>query len=290
MLSNFTISAFADEISPDLKKQVETLRANGISHMELRGIDGQNVSEFTADQAQEYKKYLDASGIKVSSLGSPIGKIKIDDDFAPQLELFKHVLEIAQIFEVPYIRMFSFFIDKDKNADDYRDEVINRWRQYMEAAEAYPQITLLHENEKEIFGDTPERCLTLLQAINSPQLRMAFDPANFVQCDVETYPHVYDLLKDYVSYVHIKDAKFEDHEVYPAGFGDGHVAEILTGLANRGYEGYLSIEPHLGDFKGFSQLELGNKHLQTNPKDGAEIFDVAAAALKKILEPKYEWK
>ena len=98
--------------------------------------------------------------------------------------------------------MFSFYIPEGEKPESYREEVMNRWRQFMQAAQG-PGITLLHENEKGIYGDTPLRCLDLVRELNSEDMKLIFDPANFVQCDVETYPEAYELLKDHIAYMHI---------------------------------------------------------------------------------------
>lgn len=290
--NNFTVTAFADEISGNVSEQIRVLKANGISHIEVRGLDGKNISELSIEEAKNYKKIFDKHGIKVSSLGSPIGKIKITDAFSEHLELFKHVLELSVIFESPYIRMFSFFIDEADNAEDYHEEVINRWEQFLQAAEKYENVTLLHENEKGIYGDTPERCLALLEKLNSSKVKAAFDPANFVQCDVEVFPHAYELLKDYIAYMHIKDANYSNHEVQPAGLGDGKVQAVLTALAEKGFNGFTSLEPHLAIFAGFAKLENNNISGLSEESDNVRLFYVAAEALKKILveNMKQEWK
>ncbi|MFT0132359.1 sugar phosphate isomerase/epimerase family protein [Candidatus Enterenecus avicola] len=290
-MNNFTITGFADEISPNVSEQIRVLKKNDIRHIEVRGLDGKNVSELTLSEAKEYKQQFEEAGIAVSSIGSPIGKIKLTDDFAEHLALFKHILELAAIFESPYVRMFSFYIDDPDKADDYQNEVLERWQQFLEIAQEYPQITLLHENEKDIYGDTPERCLHLLQALNSPQVKAAFDPANFVQCDVEVFPHAYRLLKKHIAYMHIKDARYEDHRVTPAGKGDGQVQNVLEALVADGFVGFASLEPHLSIFDGFADLESGDS-IASNEGDGAKLFTVASEALKTILvsEMEQEWK
>lgn len=291
-MNNFTITGFADEIASDLATQIKGLKENGISHIEVRGINGTNVSELTLDQALTYKQTLHENGIHVSSIGSPIGKISIEDPFEDHLALFKHVLAVAVAFESPYVRMFSFFIPEGKNADDYHEEVVNRWRQFLAVANDYPQITLLHENEKDIYGDIPERCAKLLAELNSPQVKAAFDPANFVQCDVEVYPHAYELMKDFIDYMHIKDAHFADHKVTPAGLGDGQVEAVLQALVAKGFTGFASLEPHLSIFDGFAALEKAGVSIEESKSDGEKLFTVASEALKKILVENMgqEWK
>lgn len=293
-MNNFTITGFADEISRNFDDQVRVLKENGIHHIEVRGIDGKNVSDFTSSEAQMYYEKFKNAGISISSIGSPIGKINITDPFATHLEKFKNVLEIARIMKSPYIRMFSFFVDSEEDIIQYKEEVLKRWRQFLNVAKDYPEITLLHENEKGIYGDIPERCLELVATLNDPQLKVAFDPANFVQCNVEVYPHAFELLKEHIAYMHIKDAKFSDHKVTPAGLGDGRVADVLTALVARDFHGFASLEPHLSIFDGFVALEKDGVSIdeRDEKKDGEVLFNVVADALKKILvkDLKQEWK
>lgn len=274
------ISGFADEIAPELEKQIEGLRKLGISFLEIRGVNGKNIAQLTADEAKAVKTQLDNRDVRISAIGSPIGKIGILDDFSQEEERFKRVLETAAVLNAPYIRMFSFFMPQ--NADIYRDETAARWQRYLQLAKGYPVI-LLHENEKGIFGDTPERCKWLMETMASAQMGLTFDPANFVQCGVDTL-EAYRMLKPYITYVHAKDAK-TDGSVVPCGMGDGNVYEIFTDLQKSGFDGFFSVEPHLGDFDGFSALEQGNDGKEpAMKKSDFELFSLAYDALMHIME------
>ena len=279
----FTISAFADEIDMDLTTQMDVLDKYGIRYIEMRGVNGKNLSDCTVAEARDIKRQMDARGFRLSAVGSPIGKIGIGDDFAPHLEQFRRVLDIAHEMETDYIRMFSFFIPKGENPDNYEDAVLERWQQFIRAANG-SGVTLLHENEKGIYGDNAERCLNLLQKLNCDMVQATFDPANFVQCGVEPFPHAYELLKPYIAYMHIKDAKFADGSVTPAGQGDGCVPETLAALQQSGYDGFLSLEPHLADFEGFAALEQECDETKPDKSKGALLFGVAADALTGILQ------
>ena len=169
---------------------------------------------------------------------------------------------------------------KGEDPKNYREEVINRWNRFINASENF-DVILLHENEKDIYGDTAERCLDLMEALNSPKVRMVFDPANFVQCNEQTYPNAYELLKDHSEYMHIKDALYSDRSVTPAGYGDGKVKEILTKLYERGFDGFLSLEPHLNSFTEYSKLEL-NPEVLNMPDGGPKRFAAAKKALDDI--------
>jgi sugar phosphate isomerase/epimerase len=281
-MSEFILSAFADEIHMDLNTQMDVLDSHGIKFIEMRGVNGKGLVEHSLEEVKEIKKQLDLRGFKISAIGSPIGKIKVTDEFEKHLQLFNHTLEIAKILNTKYIRMFSFFIPEGENPEIYRDEVMNRWRQFVEAAKGY-DVILLHENEKDIYGDTAERCLDIIETMNCDYLKATFDPANFVQCGVHTFPEAYELLKEHIEYVHIKDAVYSDGHVVPAGVGDGKVKELLSALKLSGYEGFLSLEPHLAAFEGFGTLEKNSVGFDL-PQGGARSFAVAVHALKKLLE------
>lgn len=280
-MGKFIISGFADEIAPELDKQMMVLKKLGIGFAELRGIDGKNVSDYTAEEMKTVKKSLDKGGIRVSSIGSPIGKIGIDDDFDVHMKKLENTIELAKILETENIRVFSFYIPNGESAEKYRDDVLRRMEK-MTAAAKRAGVRLLHENEKGIYGDTAKRCADILESVGSDSLAAVFDPANFVQCGQKTYPDAYEMLKPYIIYMHIKDAK-SDGSVVPAGSGCGEVEKIISALDAAGYEGFLSLEPHLADFAGFDELEKDGS-LEKLPEGGEKTFTVAYNALKKILD------
>ncbi|WEG10948.1 sugar phosphate isomerase/epimerase [Pullulanibacillus sp. KACC 23026] len=280
-MSQFVLSAFADEVATELTTQMDILDEHDIKFIEMRGVNGKPLVHYDLDEVKAIKKAMDERGFKLSAIGSPIGKIKITDDFEPHLALFKHTLEIAKIMECRYIRMFSFFMPEGEDPSNYRDEVLHRWSQFVEA-EKGSGVILLHENEKGIYGDTPERCLDLIKSLHSDHVKAIFDFANFVQCDVKNYPDGYELLKDYIEYIHVKDARYSDHQVVPAGHGDGDVKEILKDLYRHGFEGFLSLEPHLWNFKGYSDLEPNSPGFHL-PEGEAKNFAVAVQAIKNLI-------
>lgn len=273
------ISGFADEIDISLDKQIETLKKLGISWIEFRSAEGINVADHTIEQARAVKEKLRQNGIRVSALGSPIGKIGIEEEFEPHLKKLEHVADVAEALECRYIRMFSFFIPAGENPEDYKEAVMTRMQAMVEVAKKRG-LVLLHENEKDIYGDTKERCLELMEKFGGENFGCTFDFANFVQCGQDTL-EAYELLKPYISYIHIKDAKADTSQVVLPGEGDGRLSEILKCLNKTGYEGFLSLEPHLVDFAGFAMLERDG--VQKEKGDGADAFNRAYEALNKIL-------
>lgn len=280
MENKIEISGFADEIAEDLKTQIEVIKKLGISHIEMRGVNGKPLVEHSLEEVKEVKRQLDENQIKLSSIGSPIGKILITEDFEEHFELYKKTVEIAKIMETPYIRMFSFFIPEGEEPEKYKSQVFERLQKFADYARDH-QVVLLHENEKEIYGDNAKRCLEIMQEFYGEHFKAVFDFANFVQCNQDTR-EAYQLLKPYISYIHIKDAKAESGIVVPAGYGDGNVEEILKSFLEEGYEGFLSLEPHLTDFTGFGTLEQ-NGELEQRKMSGEEAYTTAYRALKEIL-------
>ena len=279
-MENFVITGFSDEISEVTEEQFKHLNTLGIEYFEPRGIDGKNIAALSDEEVLVLKEKMQKYGIKVSSIGSPIGKILITDDFEAHKEKLLRVIKTAKELGTKYIRVFSFFIPNDEEPSKYTDEVIFRMKEMTKIAEEN-DVILLHENEKGIYGDIAPRCLEILKAVNSPNLRAVFDPANFVQCGQKVYPEGYELLKDYVVYVHIKDAN-ENGDVVPAGYGIGNVKDVLSALKEAGYRGFLSLEPHLGSFKGLENLELDDKMTELEGST-PEKFTLAYDSLKKIL-------
>lgn len=278
----FVLSGFSDEIDRDLQVQIRELKRLNIDRMEMRFVYGKNSVDYSLAEMKEMKKQLDASGISVSAIGSPLGKIGITDPFGPHLELFRHTLELAKLLDAQYIRMFSFYAPEGESPEGYRDEVLDRWNAFTACAKG-AGVVLAHENEKGIYGDTAERCLEIVEAMNTDYVRAVFDPANFIQCHVITYPDAYHLLKKHIAYMHIKDALTDSGRVVPAGMGDGRLLEILTDIHdNVDGEMVLSLEPHLGSFEGFSQLQnaVDTSNLE---ESGPGKFEVAARALRKVL-------
>ena len=279
-MAKFVLSAFADEASPMLDEQIKALQEEGISLIELRGVDGKNVSGLTIEEAANVKTKLDAAGIRLSALGSPYGKASLGQTFDDHLASFKHGLELCKVLDCKRIRMFSFY--PAGPVEEAREEVLRRLEIMLTLAEE-AGVQLVHENEKGIYGDDTARNAELLNHFGA-RLGFAFDPANFVQCGVNTL-EAYEQLHDRITYMHIKDALLSDGAVVSAGNGDGHVAEILGRLnAEREGEVILTVEPHLTVFAGLKNLQDEElKHHESYP-DNRTAFHAAVSALKGILE------
>jgi sugar phosphate isomerase/epimerase len=267
------ISAFADEISPDLDQQIAVLAGEGIRHIELRGAWNTNVLDLSDEQIDTIRRRLLEEGMAVSAIGSPLGKVSVDVPEDQELKRLDRAISLARTFQTPLIRIFSFYPpkgDAGDGAESYRGDVMARLR-VMAVRASDAGVALVHENDTDLYGDTIERCLDVLQSVDSVNLVQAFDPANFVVSGVQPYPDAYDALQPWIRHVHVKDAR-EDRTVVPAGDGIARWPELLARLRSDGYDGFFSLEPHLaaaGRYAGFS---------------GPDLFRQAARAFKGLLD------
>lgn len=279
----YILSGFADEASADIEGQIRAMKENGLSALELRGVGGKNVTELSISEFESIARSLDDASLYISSIGSPIGKIDIGDDFERHFDIFKKLVEFADISSTKYMRIFSFYgVDNDqKEIEVYRR--LNILSDYAKAA----GVILCHENEKGIFGEGPENCLKIFNNVRG--MRGVFDPANFVQCGVDTRI-AWDMLSEHIEYLHIKDA-LADKSVVPAGIGIGNLEYVMSSYSKTGKNLY-SLEPHLRIFEGFSKLERENEKTDKLSAytfdNGTDAFRASANAAKEILNKIYE--
>lgn len=278
-MAKYTMTGFADEISENFDEQLEYLAVLGVKYMEIRGVDGTNISKLTDEELQVVKEKLDKAGVKISSVGSPIGKYDITAEFSEHFDVFKKICATAKLLNTKYIRMFSFHLPEGADKADYKDEVIEKLKAFIDYAKEQ-DLVLLHENEKGIFGDTFPACEYIMRNLYCDNFKAVFDFANFVQCDQDTM-EAYKALKPYIEYIHIKDAIGMD--IVPAGQGQGQIKDILTDVFANGYEGFLSMEPHLAEFAGLKELEDTEDEIVKEMTDRKKAWKLALDSLKAIL-------
>jgi sugar phosphate isomerase/epimerase len=270
----FTLSAFADEISADPEEQITVLKQCGIRHIEFRSILKTNVLDLTDLQVREFKSLLDRHGFRLSAIGSPIGKIKIDEPFEPHLKRFARAIELCQVMGTPNIRIFSYYLSEGGDWDDWRREVLDRmWEKVKRAQQA--GVRLLHENEHRIYGDSPERVAdlmhTVLEQVEGPNFGAVYDPANYVFCGFDPWEG-WQRTKEWTVHFHVKDWVHGEKHGRVAGEGHGRIPEVMAEAVARKYDGFATLEPHL----------LGGG--PTGGVTGPELFPKAAAAFKRVLD------
>lgn len=267
--SAWLLSGFGDEIDDDPAVQIAVLQALGANYIEVRSAWGTNVVDLSDDQLQALARLLSEKGMKVSAIASPIGKVDVSLPVDHEVERLRRAARAAKILDAKYIRIFSFYYGETVAVDSIRDDVIERMRALAAVAEE-EGVVLLHENEKDIFGDVPDRVLDIIETVNSPALKVAWDAANFVQVGVKPFDEAYAKLRPHLEYLQVKDALFANGHVVPAGEGDGDVLRTVEALKADGYSGFASLEPHLAGAHGLGGFS------------GPTAFGIAARAFAKV--------
>ncbi|MBY0230880.1 MAG: sugar phosphate isomerase/epimerase [Gemmataceae bacterium] len=268
----YRLSAFADEIGPDPGQQLDVLEACGVKHVEFRSIHGTNVLALSDAQVAEFKSLLDRRGFTLSAIGSPIGKVRIDADFAEHLAKFDRAVHLAKLFGTPNIRVFSYYPPGEAHdwngvEEKWAQEVFSRMRRKAEIAEK-AGVRLVHENEHRIYGDSPERMERLFKEAPSPALRAVYDAANYVYCGYDPWEG-WTRTKGVTVHLHIKDWKKGEAHGCLAGEGDGGWPRVVADF--KGYDGFATLEPHL----------LGGG--PTGGVTGPELFPKAVEAFRAVL-------
>ena len=261
--------------------QLAALRSFGIDYLELRHADGKNVSQMTYEDVTCVKQSLQDWSIRVSAIGSPLGKISIDGDLHAHMELTRRICEMAVRLETQYVRMFSFYRPAGVTRNDCRAQVVDALGQMLDIADQFG-VTLCHENEADIWGESPAQCRELLDAFGG-RLRAVFDMGNLVLGGYAPYPEAYELLAPYIAYFHIKDALYRG-AIVPAGLGEAQIGQILARHAKQAKEDFfVSLEPHLETFAGLNALTNANFENPYKYPDQASAFADAYAKLKKVI-------
>ncbi|NYF26487.1 MULTISPECIES: sugar phosphate isomerase/epimerase [unclassified Microbacterium] len=270
-MTPWKLSGFGDEIDPDPAVQIAVLQALGARHIEVRSAWGVNVVDLDESQLAQLAAVVRERGMAVSAVASPVGKVDVSLPVEHEVGRLQRAIRAAEVLEAPYIRIFSFFRAEHLSADDIRDEVLVRMAALARTAEA-AGVTLVHENEKDIYGDIPSRVLDVIESVGSDRLRVAWDNANFVQVRVRPFTDGYAKLRPHLEYLQLKDALAATGEVVPVGDGDGELRETLTALRDDGYAGFASLEPHLTDVNALGGFS------------GPEAFGRAGRALRTLTD------
>ena len=276
-MNKLILSAFADEYADSLIEQCEALNKFGIEYIELRGVNGKNVSVLTENEVMEAKKTLDDYGIKVSSIGSPLGKIDINGDLNGHLETAKRVYETANMLGTKNVRIFSFY---SKETPFEKTKIYDGLEKLVGLSDG-TGLTLCHENEALIYGESPEKCLEIAEYFHG-KIKCVFDMGNFVLDGYEPMA-AYKLLLDHIEYFHIKDALFAG-AIVPAGKGEAKIKEILDDYRENGRKDtFITLEPHLQTFSGLNALVGKSFDNPYKYDDQKAAFTDAVEKLKGLL-------
>ena len=269
------LSAFADEATDDFLGQVKYLASENVGHIELRFVNKKNVVNLSKAELAETGKIIADYGLGVSAIGSPVGKVRLDENFTEHLDMFKRAVECTLFFKTRFIRVFSYYAPEDKNIEGYRSEVLDRFGAKVAVIKDV-DIVMVHENDTNIYGHSAANCADMVEAVNSDKLRLVYDPGNFVwgQGIVDNIKTCWPKMKPYVVHVHIKDWQLGSDVGSIPGQGDGQINELLQELVRCNYAGFLTMEPHLqvgGQFSGITGPELFSEAIRAVRKIAAEV-------------------
>ena len=282
MIKNLIVSAFADEYSPNFDTQLDMLSKNGVGYIEPRFVGEKNISDITCHEAKEIAKKLSYYGIGVSSIGSPLGKIKLSDDFSAHMEKAARVFETANTLGAKNIRMFSFYSRQGATRAEFREEAIEKLGAMLDLADRHG-VRLCHENEGRIYGESPEDCFDLLSHFGG-RLRQVYDMGNFLLCGHDPYNESFKKLLPHIEYFHIKDA-ISAGAIVPPGKGKAYIKEILTDFAAQSKAPFFAtLEPHLETFSGLNKLTNSTFNNPYKFESPEAAFLTALADFKKIVE------
>ena len=275
-------SAFADEYSADLSEQISALKKHGIENLELRSVGGKFIPDISISEAKEIKKVLDGEGITVSALGSPLGKVVITENMNDYNEKSEHIFDVADIMGTKLVRCFSFYSPNGDSFSGLKNLVFDEFGELVKRADRRG-ITLCHENEAKIYGESPEKCFELLEYFGG-KMKCVFDMGNFVLDGFTPYPDAYDLLKKHIEYFHIKDA-LSVGAIVPPGKGEAKIKEILKSYSETADKNaFITLEPHLQTFSGLNAL-VGKKFDNPYKYENQKVaFDDAAEELNELLK------
>ncbi|HEX8550797.1 MAG TPA: sugar phosphate isomerase/epimerase [Abditibacteriaceae bacterium] len=276
---NWIVSAFADEAGGDCAQQIKSLQRADLKHIDIRGIEGHNITTLPLDTAREIKKQLEDGGIAVNMFGSPIGKIDINDDLQGDIDRLRHLGELAPVLDCRAVRIFSFYNKAERPHIEWHAKSLSRLETLLDEAEKLG-LVLFHENERHIFGDLCEDVLHIAP-LRGDNFKLIFDFDNYNQSGENAWEN-WQRLADVTDAIHLKDSVNGQHT--PVGLGGGYVREILIDAIARGWSGPLSIEPHLshsGAVAATGPSGVANEQFAKLP--APESFHVAAETAMNLL-------
>ena len=252
------LTGFADEAAKGLDGHIKATKELGWNAIEARNIDGKNLNDIPDDAFEAAVEKLQEAEVKVNCFGSTIanwGK-QINEPFDSSLEETKRAIPRMKKLGTKLIRIMSFAVLKDQGPDDQMEE--ERFKRVGELQKMLSDegLTPVHENCMNYGGMGWPYTLKLIE--NVPGLKLVFDTGNpcFTADRTSTEDpqpkqsawEFYDHVKEHVAYIHIKDAVIDEEgkTVFThAGEGNGDVKRIVKDMLDNGYDGGISMEPHL---------------------------------------------
>jgi len=241
------LSGIADEAGSPLETQIRAHKELGWKHIEIRNVNDTTLAQADERQFEEIHSQLRKAGLQVSCFASRIANWSRDilGPFDLDVDELKRSIPRMRKMNTPYIRIMSYTNKTNVPEAQWRDESVRRIRELAKMA-ADGGVTIVHENCDGWGGLGPKQSLDLLERVGSPALKLVFDTGNTVFHGQASFDY-YAKVKPQVAYVHIKDARKTGDKCTPCfpGEGLGDVAKIVRDLLSGGYQGGISIEPHI---------------------------------------------
>jgi L-ribulose-5-phosphate 3-epimerase len=271
MSGHFPIAAITDEFSPDIEVAARAMAEVGMTGAELRMVFGKNIVDLSDEELDRAVTVVRAAGLEIISIASPVLKCELPDapeidarfqqdkfaakhQFEDQPRLTKRAFEIAQRTGARIIRVFSFW--RTVRPEECFDRVAQALRNLADQAAAHGVIIGL-ENEHACNIATGAETGRLLAALDHPNLKVVWDPANALVSGENPFPEGYrQVPPGRIVHVHAKDCRVADHKAQWLELGTGVVdwQGQVSALADDGYRGWISLETHWGG-PGGNKLE-----------------------------------
>lgn len=253
------LGVLTDEVSARFDEALDWIEEQGLKHVEVRVVDGVNVSNLNDEQVREIRRKVEAHGLFISAIASPLFKCALDpmrpvasgDVFGQQEESveahftkLERVIAIAALLNTKMIRIFSFW--REQQPELYTEEIVTHLKRAAAIAE-HAGIVLLLENEPSCNGGFADEVATIVRGVDSPAVKGLWDPGNEAYAGRQAFPAGYETMKNELAHVHLKDAYSREDgtsRCVPLGSGNVSVIAQLKALVADGYDGLFTIETH----------------------------------------------
>lgn len=257
----FIPSGFADEASGDFAQQIKAHQQLGWKHLVIRTIGGVKAEDLPIEKHQVLKRMLNDAGMQVSSIGSAMGKVPIDSvSFDDDIRTLDRLCKLANAVSARYIRVMSYQQGEDP-PEVWRDKAVLRLRKLGNYARIHGVMLVLENCVG--YPQDGDTMVEFLELCNCDNVRCAFDPGNAAGHGVDTW-EMYTKVRDHIEYFHLKDTAYDGSQHFP-GEGDAQIEKILAALWDSGYQGFVSIEPHVAStdhLASDSQLSQWDSYLK----------------------------
>lgn len=245
----FKTAVITDEISQDLTIALDLAKQFHLDAVEIRGAWNKGPQDLTPDDLAKARDLTSAAGLAVCGVAPPLFKCDLDDADAirEHLGILRRSAAAAHALGTDRVRGFAFW--KRGPLEERMDRIVPHLKEAASIAEGEGVVIGL-ENEYSTANNNVRRTLELLEAVDSPAMRLLYDPGNDVH-DEEgepAWPDSYELAKGRIYHMHLKDPKRDpetgDVSTRPIGEGDIHAEDLMRALIADGYDGTISLETH----------------------------------------------